>query len=349
MPAHDIVVIGASAGGIDALRTLVKNLPRDLPASIFVVIHFPAFSTSVLPDILSRSGPIHAVQARDRQRIERGKIYVAKPDAHLLVDEGVIRMTRGPLENHTRPSIDPLFRSAAHSYGERVVGVILSGTLFDGTAGLASIKQAGGIAIVEDPREAAFDSMPRSAIANVDIDHVLPIDGIAAKICELACDEEIAPGPRPSPVQVEGGHVSDDSIDPLAESEESRRSVRDDQQQQIAGERDKLPSIYTCPDCSGALWQVNEGAVVRFRCHVGHSYVAEDLLNEQAKNFEKSMWFAIRTLIDKSNLAKQLAQKARTRGHLDSAAQFETNAITAEEHARVLGQLIYVPQANISE
>src|SRR5918994_118391 len=185
MPHHDIVVIGGSAGGIPALTTLVQGLPRDLPAALFVVVHIPPYSVSRLPQILSRSGPLYATHAVDGEPIQPGHIYVAPPDRHLLVRQGRIALTRGPRENHARPAIDPLFRSAARVYGSRVIGVELSGALYDGRMGLLAVKTRGGTAIVQDPRDAAFESMPQSALRAVDADFVVPVADMARLLVEL--------------------------------------------------------------------------------------------------------------------------------------------------------------------
>ena len=173
MPGRDIVVVGFSAGGMDPLMQLVAVLPPDFPASIFVVHHFPAQSVSALPSILNRAGPLHASQPPDGERIRPGRIYAARPNRHLLLWDGRIRLTIGPREHGHRPAIDPLFRSAARSYGPRVIGVILSGTLDDGTAGLLAVKGAGGVAVVQDPAQAAYPGMPASAIQHVPVDHVV--------------------------------------------------------------------------------------------------------------------------------------------------------------------------------
>ena len=174
MAKKDIVVIGASAGGIEALRELVSELPADLPAALFVVVHIQPYAVSRLPEILSRAGALPATHASNGEPIQPGHIYVAPPDRHLLVRQGRIALSRGPRENHSRPAIDPLFRSAARAYGSRVIGVVLSGALYDGSMGLLVVKTRGGMAIVQDPREAAVDSMPRSALRLVEADAVLP-------------------------------------------------------------------------------------------------------------------------------------------------------------------------------
>jgi len=182
----DIIAIGASAGGVEALTRLVRELPRDLPAAVFVVVHFPAYGQSLLPTILSAQGHLPAAHAVDDETIVRGHVYVAPPDHHLLLEEGRMRCWRGPRENRTRPAIDPLFRTAAQIYGPRVAAVVLSGTLQDGTAGLSLVKQSGGIAIVQDPKEALFPEMPLSAIHRVPVDYVLPVPEIGPLLVRLA-------------------------------------------------------------------------------------------------------------------------------------------------------------------
>lgn len=186
MPGHDIVVVGASAGGVETLVKLVEKLPADLPASVFVVLHIPAQNPSLMPEILSRSGRLKAVHPRDGEAIQQGCIYIAPPDLHLLVEQGHVHLLRGPKENRHRPAIDPLFRSAAAAYGPRVVGVVLTGSLDDGTAGLLAIKRLGGIAIVQDPADALYPSMPLNALEHVNVDYKLPVSEIGPLIAHLA-------------------------------------------------------------------------------------------------------------------------------------------------------------------
>src|SRR5437016_12022670 len=189
MPGHDIIVVGASAGGVEALVTLARSLKRNLQAAVFVVLHMPAQSPSLLPEILGRAGPLKAVQATDDMQIEPGHIYVAPPDHHMLMELGKVRVVRGPKENRHRPAVDPLFRSAALAYGPRVIGVILTGALDDGTAGLLAVKRRGGIAIVQDPDEALYPSMPLSALANVEVDYRLPLSSIGPLLVHLASEQ----------------------------------------------------------------------------------------------------------------------------------------------------------------
>lgn len=186
MPAHDIVVVGASAGGVEALTQLVAGLPPDLRVSLFIVIHFPAQGKSILPDILNFYGPLGATHAKDAEVIEHGRIYVAPPNYHLLLKRGYVCLGQGPKENGTRPAIDVLFRTAARAYGCRVVGVLLSGTLTDGTAGLRAVKKRGGVAVVQNPDDALFCGMPKSAIKHVEVDYILPVSTIASTLALLA-------------------------------------------------------------------------------------------------------------------------------------------------------------------
>jgi two-component system chemotaxis response regulator CheB len=195
MPGHDLVVVGASAGGVEALSTLVHSLPADLPAALFVVLHMPNGRTSFMAHILARAGKLQAAHAEDGERIVHERIYVAPPDRHLLIKRGHVHLVAGPKENGCRPAVDPLFRTAARAYGRRVVGVVLSGSLDDGTAGLLAIKMQGGVAIVQDPDEALFPGMPLSALENVDVDHRLPLKGIAAEVVRLA-HEPVRTGSR---------------------------------------------------------------------------------------------------------------------------------------------------------
>jgi two-component system chemotaxis response regulator CheB len=192
MPVHDIVVLGASAGGVEALGQLVSHLPADLPAALLVVLHTPPTRESRLPAILDRAGPLAAAHARDGERIRAGQIYVAPPNYHLTVEHESLRLVQGPTENGFRPAADPLFRTAARAYGARVVGVVLSGALDDGAAGLRAIKQHGGVAVAQDPDEAVVTSMPRSAIRLNHVDHVLPTAEIAALLVQLAQSNGVA-------------------------------------------------------------------------------------------------------------------------------------------------------------
>ena len=195
MAGYDIIVIGASAGGVNALRQIAEDLPADLPAAVFMVLHVPALGRSYLPQIITRSGPLEAVHPTDGMSIEQQHIYIAPPDYHMQLELGIIRVVRGPKEHRNRPAIDPLFRSAAEVYGPRTIGVVLTGALTDGTLGLAVIHQQSGITIVQDPKDALYPSMPMSAQALVPVDYVLPLKAIGPLLAQLVWLPKMLPPP----------------------------------------------------------------------------------------------------------------------------------------------------------
>jgi two-component system, chemotaxis family, protein-glutamate methylesterase/glutaminase len=333
MTQRDIIVIGASAGGIQALTTLVAGLPRDFPASLVVVVHIPPYAISRLPEILSRSGPLPAAHARHGEAIEPGRIYIAPPDRHLLVRAGWIELSRGPRENHCRPAIDPLFRTAARVYGARVIGIILSGALYDGSMGLLAIKTRGGMAIVQDPKEAIVDSMPRRAIERVEAEHVLPVAEMAAALTDLIRQ----------PVIAQGGTSMENAIDP---EERLEAVIAEDFVEQASDGRIEETTIFTCPDCGGVLWQGaegSEGSVLRFRCHVGHAFAPEVLLSQKSEELETALWSSLRLLKEKATLTLQLANRTRTSGNgkaTQAAERIAEQAELDERHARVIQELL---------
>ncbi len=322
MPKCNIVVIGASAGGVEAVTHLIKQLPADLPAALFVVLHISANSKSVLPTILQRAGSFPAVHAKDSDPIELHKIYVAPPNNHLLLQVGEVMLSQGPRENGFRPAIDVLFRSAANAYRERVIGVVLSGMLDDGTAGLISVKAKGGIAIAQDPNEAVFSSMPRSAIENGAVDYVLTIAEIASflttKVYEVVAEDATMPSKPDQEAVI------------VAESKASLER----------GEQPNNPSTLTCPDCGGVLWELRERNLIRFRCHVGHAYSLDSLLEEQAQDVERALWSAVRALEEKAALARRMAVQAREQNRLTSEAQFQQRAQEIEQNSQLLRQIV---------
>ena len=316
MPGHDIVVIGFSAGGIDPLCQLVADLPRDFPASLLVVHHFPPQSVSALPRIVNRAGPLRASHPVNGEAIAPGRIYIARPDQHLLLRDGHIRLTRGPREHGHRPAVDPLFRSAARSHGSRVIGVILSGTLDDGTAGLLAIKDAGGLALVQDPDETAYPGMALSAIQHVPVDTVAPVAQLGSIIDRLS-REPASEIRRPTP-----RGFDTDPADPepaLAGTTALRENGPPGQ-----------PSPFVCPECGGALWESERGGFLHFRCHVGHGYSAESLLADQSDTLEAALWTAVRSLEEKADLARRLAERTRHKGLHRSAERFVSTAREAE-------------------
>ena len=279
MAQRKIIVIGASAGGFEALKVLAGKLPADLEASIFVVWHMPADIRSVLPEVLNRHGSISAANAYDKEPIKPNRIYVAPPDRHMLVEKDHVRVTRGPKENRFRPAVDPLFRSAAHSYGRQAIGVILSGALDDGTSGLWSIKHFGGVAVVQDPRDAEVPSMPENALYEVEVDHVVPIDGMAELLVRLSRESIDA-----------SDEIMEDSK--LIETEIRIAEADNAFESGIMG-LGKL-SPFTCPECHGVLTELKDGKRPRYRCHTGHAFSADSLLANVTENIEDSMWSTIR-------------------------------------------------------
>ena len=331
MTHRDIVVIGASAGGIPALTTLVAGLPQDFPASILVVMHIPPYAVSRLPEILSRSGPLPAAHARQGEAIEPGRIYVARPDRHLLVRNRRVELSRGPRENHARPAIDPLFRTAARTYGPRVIGIVLSGALYDGSMGLLAIKTRGGLAVVQDPREAIIDSMPRRAIERAAVDHILPVAEMAATLTDLVRQ----------PVTAQGGNTMVDSIDA---EDRLEAVITEDFAEQASDERAEEMTLFTCSDCGGVLWQGGEGLELRFRCHVGHAFAPEVLLSQKSEELEAALWSSLRLLKEKATLTQQLAARARSTSNgkpaSQAAARIAEQAELDERHMRAIQELL---------
>jgi two-component system, chemotaxis family, protein-glutamate methylesterase/glutaminase len=321
MANRDIVVIGGSAGSIEAASEIVRELPEDFPAALFVVVHFPGNVTSTLPKILARAGVLPASHARDGEAIEPGRVYVARPNCHLVLEHGRVRLTSGPKENGSRPAIDPLFRSAAHHYGRRVVGVVLSGNLNDGTAGLMAIKRRGGIAVVQSLDSALYPGMPGSAMDHVAVDHVAAPDEIATFLDTMV---------RRTVPEREVTLVSPDR-------DETAGSLADD----LIGLEDRrqqpgIPSTMSCPECHGVLWEVGDGELVKFRCRVGHAYTDEALLAHQADQLEAALWTALRALEEHAALSRRLSTRASGRGHARSAAVFTEHAVDAEHHASLI-------------
>jgi two-component system chemotaxis response regulator CheB len=300
---RDLIVIGASAGGVEALKSTVASLPLTLDASVLVVLHVPPHTDSVLPRILSRLGPFPARHARDLDGLPRGEILVAPPDRHLVVEKDHVELTRGPRENGHRPSVDVLFRSAARWAAARVISVVLSGVLDDGTAGAVAVRQRGGVSVVQDPADALFPGMPDSVIAHGAADHVVASKDMGALLMELV-EEEIGTLPEPIPTWM-------DTETAMARMEAS--AMNDP-------ERPGSPSGFSCPDCGGTLFTIQDGALFRFRCRVGHAWSSEGLLGQQSDQLESALWMALRSLEEKSALAVELAERARER-HSDLVAE----------------------------
>ena len=323
---HDIIVIGASAGGVEALKEVAASLPADLPAAVFAVLHQSPDAPGMLGKILDRSGPLPAGLASDGEAVEHGRIYVAPPDHHLLVKEGQVVLGRGPRENRSRPAIDPTFRSAAVAYGSRVVGVILTGYLDDGASGLAAVERCGGVTVVQDPEDAAYPDMPESALRAVapgnGPDHIVPLAEVGALLSRLAHTE---PGEAVAPPQ-----------DIAIEARIAERAMSDIPAEEAMG--DQVP--VGCPDCGGPLWEVKEDRVKRFRCHVGHAYTERALVADQDDAVERALWAALRTLEERANMLESMARREHDAGRSASGRTYDERAAESREHVAHLRELL---------
>ncbi len=325
MSQPDIVVIGASAGGLQALSTIVQALPAGLRASVLIVMHSSTNGQGVLPQILERISPLPAAFAADGQPLAPARIYVAPPDFQLIVGANHLALVHGPRENGFRPAVDPLFRTAAREHGRRVIGVVLSGALSDGTYGLSLIKHYGGIAVVQDPTDAIIPSMPQSAIEYVDVDHILPATEIGPLIERLTREpgNEKRSTDMPRANEPEPQHAS-------AETE-----VRD--MTQLFGP----PSALTCPDCGGALWEVQEGRVLRYQCHVGHQYAPENLEAGQRDAVDSALWSAVRVLEEHVELKTRMAKRAADSGLTVVSQGFAEGAEDARRQAQRIRAILF--------
>ena len=309
---RDIVVVGGSAGSLEPLKTLVSQLPGNLAASLLVVVHIPSDGASILPEILKSAGQLPALHPADGQRIEPGVIYIAPSDHHLLVEDGHVKVTRGPRENRHRPAIDPLFRTAARSYGSRVVGIVLSGLLDDGAAGLMAIRMRGGLGVVQDPVEASYPEMPAHALQYSGADCVLRVNEMANLLVNVSQEQ-----PRGKSSRVEGS-VPNRNVEDRADLEGSGNK-----------EKEGTPSPFACPECHGVLWEVKEGELLRFRCRVGHAYTANALRAAMSEATEDALWAAMRALEEKAALMRRLAPRSATR----LAGAYEEEAQAYDKHA----------------
>ena len=309
MPGQDIIVIGASSGGVAALRELTHGLPPNLQAAVFVVLH--SRGPSILSSILSNHLP--ATQAVDGEPVQPGRVYVSRPDFHLLIEDCRVRVIHGPKENRHRPSIDVLFRSAALEYGPRVAGVILSGSMNDGSAGLAAIKEAGGIAIVQDPNDASFPDMPRNAMSAAEIDYCVPLTDIPPLLIKLVKDGRTPP--RGHPVKPMKSKLADPRTN-------------------------GKPSVFTCPECHGTLWELQQGDIVRFTCRVGHTFSLGSMEEEVSVATEDALWAAVRVLEEKAEVSRRMASDAHRRNQMAFASTLENTAVKSERDASLIRKLI---------
>ncbi|WP_022826304.1 chemotaxis protein CheB [Hymenobacter norwichensis] len=291
-PHRDIIVIGASAGGVTALLALVETLPADFPAPIFIVQHIGADSKSVLPEVLGRVTPLTVKHAVDGEAFAAGTIYVAPPDHHMLLEDEKVLVKRGPKENRFRPSIDALFRSAGYGYGPRVIGVVLTGYLDDGTSGLWSVQRLGGLAVVQDPRDAQSPAMPANALEFVTADHIVPLAQLGSLLVQLTAE------PAPKKPRVTKAELDLLGLELAIAKAGNAFSLGVIDHGQLTS--------FTCPECHGALTQLIEGQLLRYRCHTGHAYTVSALLGEVTQSVEGFLYQAMRGMEETHMLLRTL-------------------------------------------
>jgi len=321
--AHDIVVVGASAGGVEALRRMMARVAKDFDATMFVVLHLPANSHSALPQILERAGSLPVRHAVDGEAPVRGMVYVAPPDVHLLLHRGQIALLHGPTENGHRPAIDPLFRSAAAAYGPRVIGMILSGALDDGTAGLLAVSRSGGLTMVQTPDEALYPSMPQSALDAVPVDVVGSAEELGERLGELV--------QHPAPWT--------DAARGKARGDYTERALEGGGALEMRGR----PSRFTCPDCGGSLWESVDEGEAKFRCRVGHSWTAAGLLDQQAVTLEQALWTGLRALAERADLARKMREHAEANRRAYAVRMLDRQLKELEEKADVIREVLQRP------
>lgn len=322
---HKIIVIGTSAGGLKALSAIVSVLPANLNAALFIVQHLATDKPSILPQILADVSSLPVSFATDGAPIQAGHIYVAPPDYHLVVNQAAMRVVRGPQENRFRPAIDTLFRSAARSYSSRVVGVVLTGYLDDGTVGLQAIKKRGGVAIVQDPKEAEYPNMAKSALQYVKVDYCLPLAEIPDLLIQLSKEPAEQEYPMTEEIEFESR---------IAEQQMNTQEFLE--HVEAIGTR----TTYTCPECNGSIWQIGKELPLRFRCHVGHSFTANILLSEQTQYLENALWSAVRAMEEKVSFLRQMAGQMRNYNLTSAEAKYEDHAVNLDKEVTLIRGII---------
>ncbi len=322
MANRDILAIGTSAGGFDALRFLAGKFPRDFPASVLVVIHLSNQFRSRLDAILTDAGPLPASFAADGEKLERSRLYIAPPGCHLLVQSERLQLGLGPRENNARPALDPLFRSAGLCCGPRAIGAVLTGTLGDGAAGLSALKQCGGITVVQDPSDAAFPEMPATALSRVEADHVVRLAAMPALFEKLVRQPAGQPVPIAEAIKFE--------VD-IASGKRNNMSEMDS-----IGRR----SVLACPECHGVMWEIKESDLVRYRCHVGHAYSAELMSLALDDNLRRALGGALRALEERVALAKKLESEDRLNGRTRLASSWAGKVREYEAETQIVREAI---------
>jgi two-component system chemotaxis response regulator CheB len=347
MPKNRVFAIGASAGGVEALREIFSGIPADFPGTILIVQHTPENGLGTLADLLARRANIPVVLASDRLVMRHGMAYVAPPGRHMVASEDRLLLQAGPSVNRHRPAIDPLFRSVAEVFGRRSVGVILTGYLDDGTAGLIAIREAGGIVIVQDPDDAAVPSMPLSALQYVTPDFCVPIGEIASRMTALAKEDVADSEPPPEPAK---GKAMAPEKQPSETQHNKQKTTKTQPGRNLAEVSPPIDpsiephngkvSVFVCPECMGTLWEADNHDLLQFRCRVGHTLSAETMYNGQAENVEKALWTAVRVLQEHADLSLRLAERARKSGHQLAEMRFEDRFKEATRDLSMLTDLL---------
>lgn len=342
MQRRDIVVIGGSGGSFQPLKEIASRLPADFPGAIFVAVHLAPNSPSMLAEHISHWGPLPAIQAVDGDAIRARCIYIARPDHHLTIEGGRVRVLRGPRENRHRPAIDPLFRTAAREFGPRVVGIILSGMDDDGSAGLLAVRQLGGVAIAQDPASAQYDEMPRRAIEYARPQYILRPADIAptlVKLVDTALDEAAM-------ANAHSGRKSPQHTRKKSAGNNGSRS-NPDRNMEVAyiDEGVGTPSVFACPECHGVLWELKNKKLTRYRCRVGHSYTSESLNLELSHASETALWAAVRALEEKSAMQRRMADSLGGGNHL--VGRLLDQAVADDENARLIRDMIFQRDAKL--
>ncbi|GJE27821.1 chemotaxis protein CheB [Methylobacterium organophilum] len=322
MTNRDIIVIGGSSGALAPLRAILGSLPADLPAAVLVVVHMPTLGSGMLASLATGTCALPIRQAEEGMPVEPGTVYVAAPDTHLLLHDGHLRLGRGPRENLSRPAIDPLFRSAAVHYGPRVIGIVLSGLLSDGAAGLNAVRRCGGFTVVQDPQEATADEMPRRAMEATTVDLCVPSAKIGPTVVDLVHESAGAQVPVPDELRMEIDIATGGRID-------TARLAR------IAD-----PAALTCPDCGGVLSQVKVGEPLRFRCQVGHAFTAEALAYEKEDRVDEALRVALRIIEERAELVQRMAEDGRRTGRRAVAEMYEARASEYRDYAETLRRAV---------
>jgi two-component system chemotaxis response regulator CheB len=322
MSNHDIIVIGGSAGATAPLKQILGRLPAELPAAVFIVLHIPAQGVGILSTVASSAGPLPVRQAENGMKIEPGRVYLAAPDHHLLLSHDHVFLGRGPRENMVRPAIDALFRSAALHHGPRVIGVLLSGLLSDGAAGLNAIKRCGGMTVVQDPADAIADEMPRRALEATTIDLCVPGVGIGDVLADLVREQAGVALPIPPEIRLEveiaaGDRIGSDKLVSLAD-----------------------PVALTCPACGGVLSEVKESRPMRFRCQVGHAFTSDTLAKEQEGRVDEALRVALRIIEERAELVQRMAADGRRSGRPAVANMYEARAAEYREYADMIRRVV---------